>query len=131
MKLALPTLLLGLAALPASAQNDAPRTEWPGRSLKILYAGSPGGFREKAYTSFLHDWFDKVDAIDLRTLSVKAAEPYDVVIADWTSRCGHDGYVEDMSGAGVVLPQDFTKPVIMLSAVGGELTRGRSKIGWL
>ena len=52
-------------------------------------------------------------------------------IADWTSRYGKDGYAEDMSGAGVELPQGFTKPVIMLSAVGGELTRGHSKIGWL
>lgn len=131
MKLALSSLLLGLAALPAPAQSDPQAKEWPGRSLAILYAGSPGGFRETSYTTFLHEWFDKVDAIDLRQLSVKAAQPYDVVIADWTSRYGHDGYAEDMSGAGVVLPEDFSKPVIMLSAVGGEITRGRSKIGWL
>lgn len=131
MKLALSSLLLGLAVLPAPTQSDPQAKEWPGRTLAILYAGSPGGFRETSYTKFLHEWFDKVDAIDLRKLSVEAAKPYDVVIADWTSRYGKDGYVEDMSGADLVLPKEFTKPVIMLSAVGGELTRGRSKIGWL
>jgi hypothetical protein len=131
MKLALPTLLLGLVALPAPAQSHAPREEWPGRTLKILYAGSPGGFREGSFKTFLQEWFDKAETIDLRELTVAAAEPYDVVIADWTSRYGKDGYAEDMSGAGVLLPKDFAKPVIMVSAVGGELVRGRSKIGWL
>ena len=96
-----------------------------------MYAGSPGGSREESFKDFLGRWFDQADVIDLRELSVKAAQPYDVVIADWRSRYGKDGYPDSMEGAGVQLPANFVKPVLMISAVGGELVRRQAKIGWL
>ena len=71
-----------------------------------------------------------MDAIALGELSTKAAKPYDVVIADWRRRYSSEGeYIRDSSSNGR-LPDGFSKPVIMIGAVGGEIQR-RSKIDWL
>ena len=54
--------------------------------LSILYAGYPGGPREKAWTEFLRQWFAKVESIDLGKLNGRSAADFHVVVADWTSR---------------------------------------------
>lgn len=132
MKHALLALALTGAALPGLAQEARvpDRGLGPAHRFKILYAGSPGGFREGAYVEFLRGWFDVVDAIDLRGLDAAAAAPYDVVLADWRSWYGNDGYPEEHESHDTRLPADFAKPVILIGAVGGELVP-ESKIGWL
>ena len=82
----------------------------------------------------LRPWFAQVDAIGLGELSTKTAAPYDVVIADWRRRYSPEGELVGESGSFPSskgrLGESFTKPVIMIGAVAGEIQRG-SKIDWL
>jgi hypothetical protein len=138
------SFFLGLAFLPAQTAQQQPAQQptqqltqqaehelfGEAKNTKILYAGSPGGSREKAFTEFLKQWFDKVDTLDLRKLNSSSAEPYDVVIADWTSRYGNDGYKKDMNGPSIQLGPKFKKPIVMIGAVGGEIAK-HSLLDWL
>ena len=100
------------------------------RSLKILYAGSPGGSRERVFKEFLEQWFDHVGVIGMRDLSVKTAEPYAVVIADWESYYGNDGYAGKNVNVPATLSKDFTKPVIAMTYVSSRIRPGQ-KLDWL
>lgn len=100
--------------------------------LSILYAGYPGGPREKAWVEFLRKWFSKVESIDLKKLDVRSAADFDVVVADWTSRYTNGRYTGGAKKHNTSLGKDFTKPIIMISAVGAELTRRmKLKTDWL
>ncbi len=119
----------------ASTQTpDADSKAWDAhRKTRVLYAGWPGGSREKAFEPFLKQWFDTVGIIDLEKLSVATAKDYDVVIADWCSQYGNDGYQkreDSLFNPHVALGEDFTKPVIAMDYVSSAL-RGRHKLDWL
>jgi len=118
-----------LLALPAQAQDPAAELGG-GRSLSILYAGHLESPRATRYVDFLKEWFAKVDAIDLHDLNAKTARPHDVVVADLRRRYGDGGSFDSDSGHRANIAEDFSKPVIMIGAVGGELARG-GKIDWL
>ncbi len=123
-----------LLASSLAAGQDASAVPSPGlgaaKDWKILYAGSPDGFREKAWVEFLREHFATVDARSLAGISPADAAPYDVVIADWTSRYGNDGYPKDFAGPETALGSGWTKPTILIGAVGGEIAR-HSLIDWL
>lgn len=129
MLVAVPALLLaGSFAFAPRAAQDAKQP------LSVLYAGAPGGEREQAFVAFLEQHFAKVGSVSLEKLSMETAAPYDVVVADWKRRYvpQADGKVEfdSKAGHGFGLPRKFTKPIVMLGAVGGEIAPW-SKIGWL
>src|SRR5262245_53408493 len=111
---------------PATAADDLGAA----RQSKILFAGFPGGEREQRFLAFLKPWFAQVDAISLKELDAKRAAPYDVVIADW-KRFYADGAPGNEDRSGATLSRDFGKPILMLSAVAGEIQHHVSKIGWL
>lgn len=121
-------------ALPASDVPAADAHIQPQQTLSILYAGFPGGDREKDFVAFLREHFAKVEATNLETLSMEKAKPFDVVVADWKPRYKYvDGRAKEFdsgSGQHFSLSKDFTKPIVMIGAVGGEIARW-SKIGWL
>jgi len=123
--------LLG-SALPQTQDLDA--KAWAAhRPTRVLYAGWSGGSREKAFEPFLKQWFDTVGVIPLEKLSVATAADYDVVIADWCSQYGNDGYAKNensLSTPQVALGDDFTKPVIAMDFVSSSL-RSRHKLDWL
>ena len=96
--------------------------------LSVLYAGDPQSDRSKHFVEFLTPWFKKVGNISLSDLSQSAAKDYDVVVADWKRRYVDGSYKRDPHG--LKLPETFSKPVIMLGAVGGEIAR-QTKIDWL
>jgi hypothetical protein len=127
-------LVVGILATAGPAQQPDDATAWAQyRSIKVLYAGWPGGSREHAFEAFLQQWFDEVKVIDLKALSVASAAPFDVVIADWCSQYGNDGYPtreNQLSSAPVQLGTDFTKPIIAMDYVSSNL-RGRYKLDWL
>lgn len=105
----------------------------PHRTTKVLYAGWPSGSREAAFRAFLERHFDKVGVIDLATLSPASAKDFDVVIADWCSQYGNDGYEKrenSLFGAPVSLDDSFDKPVIAMDYVATNL-RGNHKLDWL
>ena len=126
-------MLVAVSALLLAA--PAPRAPQDAKQpLAVLYAGAPDGEREKAFVAFLQQHFAKVGTVGLEQLTPEAAAPYDVVVADWKRRYvpQANGKVEFDSNAGhrYALPRGFTKPIVMLGAVGGEIAPW-SKIGWL
>ena len=124
--------LLAQAPSPQAGADDA--QAWQShRSLRVLYAGWPGGARERAFADFLHRWFDKVGVIDLATLSMQTAADYDVVIADWCSQYGNDGYPKrdnSLFSAPVALGPEFSKPLIAMDYVSSQV-RSQYKLDWL
>ena len=133
-RLVLPALAGVLCLSPAPAQDAATAAAWaPHRATRVLYAGWPAGSREKVFAEFLKQWFDTVSVIDLEKLSTATAKDHDVVIADWCSQYGNDGYPKrenSLFSPSVDLADDFTKPVIAMDYVSTAL-RGRHKLDWL
>lgn len=126
-----------LLALAQAAPQDAPpgpdAPEWaPHRALKVLYAGYPGGSREEVFAAFLEEWFDESATIPLRELDMERAAGFDLVIADWMSQYGNDGYEkpEGLHNVGHQLGDDFTKPLIAMTYVGTQLLP-QGKLDWL
>lgn len=124
----------GLLAPAATTQRPDHDDAWArNRATRVLYAGWPDGSREKAFAPFLREWFDTVGVIGLAKLSKETAAEYDVVIADWCSQYGNDGYPKRESSlysAPVSLGADFTRPVIAMSYVSSNLRRNH-KLDWL
>jgi len=108
-------------APPAAKDSDA-------TDLSILYAGAPGGEREKHFVEFLEEWFPEVQTIDLESLTPKAAEPFDVVVADWKSQY-KDGKSLPDAEPKVRLDPGYSKPTICLASVGSVICGG--KLDWL
>jgi hypothetical protein len=130
-----PFCLAALAAHRSPAQEPAATDPaWqPHRAIRVLYAGWPGGSRERAFDGFLRQWFDQVGICDLAALTAEKAQDFDVVIADWCSQYGNDGYPKRESSlftAPVQLGPEFTKPVLAMDYVSSQLRRG-FKLDWL
>ena len=126
-------LVAGALAVSCAAQDTAADPWQPHRTLKVLYAGSAGGTREKAFDAFLREHFDSVGVIALDKLTMASATDYDVVIADWVSQYGNDGYPKgknSLSSAPITLGPEFTKPFIAMSYVGTQV-RAEYKLDWL
>jgi hypothetical protein len=115
-------------------ESAAAADPWtPHRKTRVLYAGSAGGHRERVFGAFLAEHFDTSGAIPLEELSVATAREYDVVIVDWKSLYGCDGYGERGNGlfsAPIELGPEFTKPFIALTYVGTQVRRDY-KLDWL
>ena len=131
--------LFGLIAAGSVAQSDnagvGPRDpQWEKhRATKVLYAGKAGGHREKAFAAFLGEWFDESSTLPLEDLSMKSAADYDVVIVDWVSQYGNDGYEareNRLFSAPIDLGRDFTKPFVTMSYISSNV-RPHGKLDWL
>ena len=124
--------LVAFAATPRAQQTDDAAWQ-PHRATKVLYAGWPGGSREQAFQQFLEQHFDKVGVIDLEKLSMATASDYDVVVADWCSQYGNDGYQKrenSLFSVHVQLGPEFTKPIVAMDYVSSNL-RNQYKLDWL
>jgi hypothetical protein len=123
-----------LLASAATQTPDADRTAWAEhRAMRVLYAGWPGGSREKAFEAFLKQWFDKVGILDLEKLTMATAKDWDVVVADWCSQYGNDGYPKrenSLYSPKIDLDDSFTKPIVAMDYVSTAL-RSRFKLDWL
>jgi hypothetical protein len=123
-----------LLASAATQTPDADQKAWAEhRATRVLYAGWPGGSREKVFEAFLKQWFDKVGVIDLEQLSMATAKEWDVVIADWCSQYGNDGYQKrenSLFSPKIEIDDGFTKPIIAMDYVSSSL-RNRGKLVWL
>lgn len=122
------------SAVAPSAPAQEPDAAWaPHRSLKVLYAGKADGHRERVFGAFLEKWFERPATMPLEELSAQTAAPYDVVIVDWVSQYGCDGYAKrgnSLFSAPIVLGPDFTKPIIAMTYVGTNVRRDY-KLDWL
>jgi hypothetical protein len=95
---------------------------------RILYAGKSRNVREERFLKLLKSHFARVDTIDLTQLTPLKARDYDVVIADWERR--YKGGVFKNEPYGLQLDATFSKPIVMIGAVGGEIQR-HTKLDWL
>ncbi len=126
---------LGFAALlvpPANAQQNDDAWQQH-RKLKVLYAGKADGHREKVFGAFLQKWFDRSATIPFEQLSMQTAADYDVVIVDWVSQYGNDGYPareNRLFSPPKKLGAEFNKPMISMSYVSDRI-RGEYKLDWL
>ena len=103
------------------------------RGTRVLYAGKQGGQREAVFGDFLKEWFDESATLPLQELSMETARDYDVVIVDWMSQYGNDGYPAQggsLHAVPVNLGADFTKPFIAMTYVGTRVRR-EYKLDWL
>ena len=103
------------------------------RATKVLYAGWPDGSREASFRAFLQRHFDSVQVTDLAKLTKESAASFDVVIVDWASQYGKDGYPKrenSLLSAPGSLPDDFGVPVIAMDYVSSNL-RNEHKLDWL
>ena len=126
-------IVLLLLVVPPTLAEEAADAWAPHRKLKVLYAGKAGGSREKAFGAFLKQHFDTSATIPLGELSMESAKAYDVVIVDWVSQYGNDGYEKrgnSLFGAPIQLGPEFTKPFIAMTYVGTQVRRGY-KLDWL
>jgi hypothetical protein len=128
-------LSLSAGACAQEALLSAQQLEaWaPHRAVKVLYAGSEGGHRERAFGAFLEQWFDTSATLPLEKLSMATAADFDVVIVDWVSQYGNDGYEgreNRLFGAPITLGPDFTKPLVAMTYVGTQVRR-EYKLDWL
>jgi len=108
-------------ATPAAKDSDA-------TDLSILYAGAPGGEREKHFVAFLEEWFPEVQTISLEKLDSKAAEPFDVVVADWMPHYENGSYKEGTDPKAHLDPA-YSKPTLCIASVGSVICGG--KLDWL
>ena len=126
---------LAFLASVASGQTEAPPPPAPhaagagdAADLSILYAGAPGGEREKHFVEFLEQWFPEVHTINLEELDSKAAEAFDVVVADWKPHY-QNGTPLNGVDPKTRLDPDYSKPTICIASVGASICRG--KLDWL
>ncbi|MHC4712241.1 MAG: hypothetical protein ACYTAN_03085 [Planctomycetota bacterium] len=81
--------------------------------LRILYAGLPGGAREKDFVDFLSQHFAHVEAGDFTRFAGKDAEGFDVVILDYEG-----------DGRGAPMPElsvDYARPTVTVGVPGSHV----------
>jgi hypothetical protein len=115
-------LLALLAVAPAAQSAKEKDALGEAKKFKILLACKRGSDREQKFGQFLARYFAKVDPVNLEQLTPEIAAKYDVVIADWERRYAH-GDFQDHKKPKVRLPEGFSKPVIMIGLVAGEIQR--------
>lgn len=126
-------VMLLVIVAPATTAEEGGDAWAPYRKLKVLYAGKEGGSREKAFATFLERHFLASATLPLGRLSMETAREFDVVIVDWVSQYGNDGYPKrdrSLFMAPIQLGPDFTKPFIAMTYVGTQVRRGY-KLDWL
>ena len=124
------TWLLATLALAGTDDEKAARPDLgPERATRVLYAGVPGTERERAFLEFLRGSFTTVGNVELAKLSADATRGYDVVVADGPRMYPMD-QDSTLPSAGVSLGASFTRPIVMISAAGGQVQR-HTKIDWL
>jgi hypothetical protein len=124
-------VLVGLMALGRNASGQQVPDLESANDLSVLYAGDPESPRTEAWVAFLEQWFPDVGAIAIKDLNEESASAYDVIVADWRARYDAGSYVMDQQGHGASLPPGFSRPVIMIGAMGAELAPRTTWFTWL
>lgn len=91
--------------------------------LSVLYAGYLDTPRERSFVSLLKSAFARVEVAELEKLDSASAAEFDVVVADWSERF-KDGRFVGPQGFENRLGRKFTKPIVMVGAIGGRLPEG-------
>jgi hypothetical protein len=128
-----------LAALAAMVLLNATASAAEKIDVKVLYAGKPNDARTKDFVSFLQQHFVRVGEADYEKFKPDEARDFDVVIFDWPSIYPRDkdGKIAPKltslnSPKPPKLPEDFTRPAILIGAAGASATAQlRLKINWL
>ena len=93
-------------------------------SLSVLYVGNPSTPRGKAYADFLARHFRKVETAERKGFEVKRAEPFDVVMLDWSQQ---ERPEKPTSPFGPKEP--WSKPTVLLGSSGLLLAEAWEIVG--
>ena len=93
-------------------------------NLSVLYVGNPSTARGKAYADFLTRNFRKVEAAERKGFDVKQAEPFDVVVLDWSQQ---ERPEKPTSPFGQ--KQSWSKPTVLLGSSGLLLAEAWEIVG--
>jgi hypothetical protein len=113
---------LGVLALTRANAADLPK---PVQSLRVVYVGTAGTERARAYAQFLGDRFTLIQAADRDRFDPSAAAGADVVILDWSQQDARPA----ASGRGALAPEralksplgeraHWAKPTVLLGSAG-------------
>src|SRR5258707_151095 len=81
--------------------------------LSVLYVGNASTPRAKAYADFLGQHFRKVETAERQRFDPKRAEPFDVVVLDWSQQ---DRPAKPTSPFGS--KDAWNKPTVLLGSAG-------------
>jgi hypothetical protein len=82
-------------------------------TLSVLYVGNPSTPRGRAYADFLARHFRKVEAAERKGFDAKRAEPFDVVVLDWSQQ---ERTEKPTSPFGP--KESWSKPTVLLGSAG-------------
>jgi hypothetical protein len=120
----MPRILIAIflaAALPLSSSAGEPERKV---NLAVLYLGNPDTPRGRAYADFLGKHFRKVEIAERKGFDPKRAEPFDVVVLDWSQ---NERPEKPMSPLG---PKNtWGKPTVLLGSAGLLLAEAWEIVG--
>jgi hypothetical protein len=93
-------------------------------SLSVLYVGNPATPRGKAYADFLARHFRKVETAERKGFEAKRADPFDVVMLDWSQ---DERPEKPTSPFGPKEP--WSKPTVLLGSSGLLLAEAWEIVG--
>jgi hypothetical protein len=117
------------AGVAVGAPEDGAPDLGAAKQLKVLYAGALDSERAGSFLEFLRGSFATVGSIDIEKLSMEAAQPFDVVIADGNRLYPMDAE-SPLQTPKLSLDPEFTRPIVMISAVAGSIQH-HTKLDWL
>lgn len=132
-------VLLAVVMLTPNAKAEDAKQGPAKIELDVLYAGNPGSQRTEDFEALLKRFFRGVEIANFETFKAEDAEPFDVVIFDWTSIFprNEQGKITWQDGLNLSQPRppqldrNFSKPVVMIGAAAGSLSdQLRTAINW-
>lgn len=108
------TTLLGGLFVASAAQETASLQE-----LKVLYVCDPTNARTESVTEFLGKHVKQVQSTSRKGFDPKSAQPFDVVLLDW-SQSG-DTRNEWLKPSPLGERSQWTKPTVLLGSAGLNL----------
>jgi hypothetical protein len=108
-------------AMTASSPGGEPEKKIP---LRVLYVGNPSAPRGKTYADFLGKHFHKVQTTERKGFNVKQAEPFDVVVLDWSQQ-----ERPDKPSSPFGSKETWKKPTVLLGSSGLLLAEAWEIVG--
>jgi hypothetical protein len=110
--------VLGLTAVSAAGEPEKKI------DLSVLYIGNPSTPRGREYADFLGKHFRKVEATERKSFDPVRAQPFDVVLLDWSQAERPDKPTSPLG------PKDrWNKPAVLLGSAGLLLAQAWETVG--
>jgi hypothetical protein len=117
------TLIAIIAALASTLWSLAGEPEKK-TNLSVLYVGNSSMPRGRAYAEFLGKHFRKVEAVERKGFDAQRAEPFDVVVLDWSQ-----GDRPEKPTSPLGPKKAWGKPTVLLGSAGLLLAEAWEIVG--